>query len=293
MLKSKNGWRVLLVVGGVVLIAAFVIIVMLLVPQVVPMWQASLAVSEAQNGPWTNPAAFGDMFGVANALFSGLAFGGVIVAIILQTRELGHQRMELTQTRFDSTFFHMLRLHHDIVAAVQIRHPGDATKSTQGRECFQEFLKELQERFKANVMYPAATPAACSALIESTYQEFFCSYQADLGHYFRNLYRIVKYVAESAPCDVKLYLGLLRAQLSSAELGLLFYNALSTYGCAKFKPLIEVHALLDNMPLASIASALHATLYAPSAFGRTPPVWLAPTYEAGMKSHGESQAVAP
>ncbi len=42
---------------------------------------------------------FGDMFGAANALFSGLAFVGIIITILLQRTELALQRQELTDTR--------------------------------------------------------------------------------------------------------------------------------------------------------------------------------------------------
>lgn len=42
---------------------------------------------------------FGDMFGVVNALFSGLALAGVIFAILLQREELRLQRKELELTR--------------------------------------------------------------------------------------------------------------------------------------------------------------------------------------------------
>jgi len=42
---------------------------------------------------------FGDMFGAINALFSGLAFAGVIYAILLQRKELALQREELALTR--------------------------------------------------------------------------------------------------------------------------------------------------------------------------------------------------
>jgi hypothetical protein len=42
---------------------------------------------------------FGDMFGAVNALFSGLALAGVIVAILLQKEELALQRKELKDTR--------------------------------------------------------------------------------------------------------------------------------------------------------------------------------------------------
>ena len=42
---------------------------------------------------------FGDLFGAINALFSGLAFLGVIIAILLQKDELEEQRKEIKQSR--------------------------------------------------------------------------------------------------------------------------------------------------------------------------------------------------
>lgn len=48
---------------------------------------------------WQRRGQFGDMFGAANATFSGLALAGVIIAILLQKRELQYQRRELCFTR--------------------------------------------------------------------------------------------------------------------------------------------------------------------------------------------------
>ena len=45
---------------------------------------------------WALRGQFGDMFGAGNALFSGLAFAGVIIAVILQKNELALQRRELS-----------------------------------------------------------------------------------------------------------------------------------------------------------------------------------------------------
>ncbi len=42
---------------------------------------------------------FGDMFGAVNSLFSGLAFVGVVFAILLQREELQLQREELLDTK--------------------------------------------------------------------------------------------------------------------------------------------------------------------------------------------------
>jgi hypothetical protein len=48
---------------------------------------------------WPTRGQFGDVFGAANALFSGLAFAGLIYAILLQREDLALQRKELELTR--------------------------------------------------------------------------------------------------------------------------------------------------------------------------------------------------
>lgn len=48
---------------------------------------------------WAERGQFGDVFGAVNALFSGLAFAGLIFAILLQREDLELQRQELTLTR--------------------------------------------------------------------------------------------------------------------------------------------------------------------------------------------------
>jgi len=67
---------------------------------VIVIWILSglFIVSTSKLSGWTERGTFGDMFGAINALFSGLAFAGVIYAIYLQTKELSLQREELTQT---------------------------------------------------------------------------------------------------------------------------------------------------------------------------------------------------
>lgn len=47
----------------------------------------------------TDRGQYGDMFGAVNALFSGLAFAGLIFALLLQQQELNLQREELRLTR--------------------------------------------------------------------------------------------------------------------------------------------------------------------------------------------------
>jgi hypothetical protein len=48
---------------------------------------------------WEIRGLVGDSFGAVNALFSGMALGGVVLAILLQREELQLQRHELEMTR--------------------------------------------------------------------------------------------------------------------------------------------------------------------------------------------------
>ena len=48
---------------------------------------------------WSERGTFGDLFGAVNALFSGLAFAGLIYTIILQKRDLEMQREEVKMNR--------------------------------------------------------------------------------------------------------------------------------------------------------------------------------------------------
>lgn len=90
------------------------------------------------------------------------------------------------------------------------------------------------------------------SFFHSAYKTMFKKLDSDLGHYYRNLYRIVKMISEQTfgETDEKViydkqyvYTSIVRSQLSDYEIKWLFYNGLFKYG-EKFKPLIEEFTLL-------------------------------------------------
>lgn len=93
----------------------------------------------------------------------------------------------------------------------------------------------------------------------------------EFDHYFRDLYRIIKFIDESPLItdfeDRYQYTSIVRGQLSRYELLWLFYNGLSVYGRDKFKPLIERYALLKNIREDLLVKETDKDLYAPSAYG--------------------------
>ena len=98
------------------------------------------------------------------------------------------------------------------------------------------------------------------------YKKFFINHQSELGHYFRMLYHIIKFIDASEINDKKRYTNFVRAQLSSYELVLLFYNGLSKFGREKFKPLIENYSLLKNMDESLVFSNSHLSEYKINAY---------------------------
>lgn len=228
---------------------------------------------------------FGDMFGAINSLFSGLAFASIVYTILLQRQELSLQRHELQLTRlelegqkiqlqaqndvmrsqnFEATFFQLLRLLSETVSAIDINKIG-GERVAGGRDCFNIFYRRLRAHYLAAAKDDPA--AGDREHINRAYAKFYRENHGDVGHYFRTLYNIVKFVHLSSVADKRLYTNLIRAQLSSQELLLLFYNCATDLGSEKFKPLIEEYALFKTLPVSFLLNPAHADLYEHSAFG--------------------------
>lgn len=221
---------------------------------------------------------FGDQFGAVNALFSGLAFAGLIFTIILQKKELALQREELTQTReelkgqkeqleeqnktlkiqrFENTFFQMLNQFQEIVNNISYSYIDkfDIPHTVKGREVFHDSFEvaihntDLQDWDPTHInhKYVGMRDIIKSLGDEGYYESSTSTY---FDHYFRFLYRILNFV-KTSPLVTDFeeeyeYTCMLRAMLSRYELVWLYYNGLS-YGKDKLKPLIERYAMLNNL----------------------------------------------
>lgn len=208
----------------------------------------------------------GDGSSLVGSLFSALAFGGVVVAILLQRQELRLQRQELSMTReelagqkaqlaaqsrtmsrdlFESCFFQLLRLNRDCVDTMSAMFPG-ANHLLVGPHAFRQAAAHLTEQahFEFN---PEPTAVQISGLIATDFTKYCLSPTSDFGHYFRNLYHVFAFVERSdlAPEDKMQYARIIRAQMSTAELILLFANAQTQRGSA-FTKFITKYALFKR-----------------------------------------------
>ena len=224
------------------------------------------------------PNEWGDFFGgIANPLLTFLTFTGLLITIILQQTELRETRKELKRSadalsaqnesrkkqNFEATFFQMLSIHNSIVNSIDL--VNDQGSRTQGRDCFSVFYTRFNKEFRAREARYNESKLA-KVPLPAAYTEFWRTHQSELGHYYRYLYNIVRFIKdegqESGP-----YIRLIRAQLSDQELLLLFYNCISENG-GNFTPLVVEFSLLDNMPQKKVLDQSHLALIAPKAFDR-------------------------
>lgn len=78
---------------------------------------------------WPKRGDFGSMFGLSNAVFSGLALAGVIYALNLQRIELGLQRQELRMTRDELRRTADAQERTEKVLAMQVEHMARSSRA--------------------------------------------------------------------------------------------------------------------------------------------------------------------
>lgn len=251
---------------------------------------------------------FGDQFGAVNALFSGLAFAGLIYTIILQRhdlklqrRDLRLQREELALTRkemeeqtaefekqnetlkiqrFENTFFNMMSQFQEVVNNLTVMvTTSSGIYESKGRDVFQaQFEKtmvyvDLKNEAKNKARFRGMKDALEKYNLDGY---LYSDTPTCFDHYFRLLYRILKFVKTTSLVttyeEEYEYTAMLRAVLSRYELVWLFYNGL-TYGEDKLKPLIERYAMLSNLRTDMLAncSEIDEGAYDPSAYTKTIP----------------------
>jgi len=200
----------------------------------------------------------GDFLGGTTVPFLTIASVLFLVStIFIQRSQLKLQHDELTETQnifrsqsFENTFFNMINLHNQIVQSINYvdtkTDPGGSIEYN-GRDYFEFATNELISDF------PDVNQIKLEKLIYG-YGCYYEKHQAHVGHYFRNLYHIVKLVHDNTDLkeyeDKMKYMRIIRAQLSSYELVLLLYNALCSaehWKESNFLNYINKYELLHNI----------------------------------------------
>ncbi|WP_316851584.1 putative phage abortive infection protein [Pedobacter agri] len=276
---------------------------------------------------------YGDKFGAVNALFSGLAFAGIIFTIMLQSNELAMQReeskagrKEFVQQNFETTFFNLLNNQQSLLMRIKgstqyinqhttdvsTRRVTDVLFFIMAKGEISRIMKALQYKntgmydydyfssippdeyeedevsedyvlavhsytnFYYNLtpdIYTKAEGYSKKDFIRLAYVLFFRKNQHLVGHYFRHLYHIFKFLnfseteelsdADSAEEKEKIkhkyqtYAEFVQAQMTAPELFLLYYNCLAF---EKMKDLVVKYGVLSNLNLQDLIAEDNSVL---------------------------------
>jgi len=184
-----------------------------------------------------------------------------------QKEEMALQNNTLQQQKIENTFFQLLSLFTSIVNSLDLRKKKTAEVIVSGRDCFETFYKKLNAYLSTNLGSNFKSHEVTVEEILVAYSELYKNNRSDMSHYFRTIYHIIKFIDNADLENKKQYIAIARAQLSSYEQILLFYNCLHENGIKKFKPLIEKYALFKNIDSSLIINQGHLDEYKKGAYG--------------------------
>lgn len=218
-------------------------------------------------------AAVGEAFGMASALFTGLALIAAGVAAYFQWVSMREERSKAAADAVESRFFQLLASLQTAVNETRV----DRLIGRQAIRKISEYLLEEHEDEQRNL-----SPGSANMSLEERrkdisrwYKQFVdgdtdegkeieVRYGDLIGHLFRLTYHILRYIDESTAIDAsekQFYARILRAHLSNPELVLLFYNCLSEYGYDKHHPLVDKYNMLKNMNRSPLVGQYDVLLY--------------------------------
>jgi hypothetical protein len=214
---------------------------------------------------WETGAQFGNAFGALAALFSALAFAGLIITILmqreelrLQRKELALQRQELADTRqvlneqrkqlasqadsaqkqvFEETFFRLVESLRNLVSSTRVHDHTGIMAMHMIAIWFRDFdTATLQSR--------TLTPPDFAPI----FRKWFPDFRPQLAPYFDSFGMTVEFVVKSDRPDKIFYMDILRAALSPGELCLIFHYVVycAEMGQPRLKNLCEHFGVLEN-----------------------------------------------
>lgn len=244
------------------------------------VWLASFILICLCIDGWDVRGQFGDLFGAVNALFSGLAFVGLIITIRQQHKDLEYQQQAIDQSkedisqqnetmkieRFENTFFKMLEVQQSIVndlyaadshteCVKQDNSNGRSAKEIltkdeyRGRNLFYYVFKRCEHEIGNNIFPGSSMRPGLYSVIKFRGKDCFDDYMTTtmFDHYFRHLYSILKFISLNEWLGEEKqyqYATFVRATLSRYELVMLYYNG---FFHPKMKKMIERYCLLNNI----------------------------------------------
>ncbi|SFJ43980.1 Putative phage abortive infection protein [Paenibacillus sp. UNC496MF] len=258
LIRSKK------IIGGILEKLAIIVVLLAVISPVISYLLYKHDTNFALVGP------VGDWFGGSITPF--LTLGAFIIAystflsqkeeLKISKQESRRQERAIRLESFEGTFFRMLTLHYEIVNSIQ--HIEEETHFVNYQTSQKYTVPHNGRNFFTLVInrWGILNLRSSSSELQNGYDSLYRTSEDKLGHYFRNLFHIISFIDTSADLEIynashkideektfekrKSYIRIIRAQLSSNELILLFYNSRTDVG-KNFYDLIVKYQLLNNL----------------------------------------------
>lgn len=189
--------------------------------------------------------------GIAGAFLS-------FISIVLLIVTLKEQSKENHKIQFESMFFELFRLQKEVSSRIvgSVKNIDDKSTDYAGEQYFialgkrisyEKDFKEVFSNFLNQVDITKIEAEELKEKIQIDYDKIYSGRESELGHYFRSLYHLLKFIHESTINDKERYMDLVQAYLTDSELYVIFYNGIGRYGFDNFRPLLDDYSFLENI----------------------------------------------
>jgi len=203
---------------------------------------------------------FGDSFGVITSFFSGLAFAGIILTIILQRQELTESREIFRIQRFEGSFYRLLDLYRKNLEDIRI---ADKTEniSYKGIDALSYTCKKINESMQK---YARFLEVEDGRMIYEV--QLFIEVQKLLhkqARYLGTLQNLLELIERDLPDENERipYWDIIASQITSAEARYIFYCCLVSEKESKFLQLMHRSGMIEKRISSSNLSNTHRALY--------------------------------
>lgn len=208
---------------------------------------------------------FGDSFGVLNSLFSGLAFGGLIITLLYQQKQISHQENESTTRRefeetqhYEGVFYKLLSIYSktldevtsnkgDLIGRNVLRGSIDRVYSSLRSHNVNAISQVLQSKYEKNELSKEE-----ALLIDYVYFRNFKILSVEIERQKRLVQTfklLLRHTIRSLPehLDGKPYFDLIKSQLNHTEASYFFLVALTFEDEMDFRELIKEADLFEKI----------------------------------------------
>lgn len=229
--------------------------------------------------------AIGDL--IAGTVGVCLSFSTTLFLFITfreQRKQFDETRKDSRREQFETTFFNMLAMLYEVRRNINT----EISNATDGKE---KGLKDVFLGFR-NYYNGHTSSSGCKEVdrylskkslntvefekaeqyMGKIYEDYMADKTYDVGYYFRFVFNLINFVIDNweeqvdSDTEIPRYLSMIQAQMSNDELGLIFYDAVSSHGLDKnyeqrFKENIDRYGFLENISDRTLMNRSHHHIY--------------------------------